>query len=189
MCIVASQIPMQLGKGMDLPTITPTSNSDSTTEYPNPSVITNTVLTVAVPVTVLLLLLVVVVVIVTMLILWRCKHHTSHHTAKEEASHTTSHTHSTAAAAISLCEETGQVHYASLDQCTHACASIPSQASKGRAGPHEEQEKEEEEEAMGEYSMVNHGNKPPVTSGTKDPPLYAQVDKNPKNKDRKSTGS
>ena len=80
----------------------------------------------AVPVTLLLLL--VVVVMAAVLILWRCKHHTSHHTAKEEASHTTSHTHPPAA--VSLCEETGQVHYASIN---HTYTSIPPQASKERA--------------------------------------------------------
>ena len=109
------------------------------------------------------------------------------------ASHTTSHTHPhthppAAVAAVSLCEETGQVHYTSLDQDTHipphTYTSIPPQASKGRAGPHEE----EEEKEMGGYSIVHYGNKPPVTSGTEGPQLYAQVNKKLNNKEKRPTG-
>ena len=78
---------------VDEPTITPT--TDFTIEHLDITLTTSNanIIPVAVTVPVTLLLLLVVVVMAAVLILWRCKHHTSHHTAKEEASHTTSHTH------------------------------------------------------------------------------------------------
>ena len=160
---------------MDQPAPTFEKYPDFTT---NPSLIIIPV-AVAVPATLLLLL---VVVIAVALIL---KHHISHHTAKKASHTTTSHTHPPAAApvgAVSLCEETGQVHYASLDQDTHTYASIPPQADKGRAGPYEEQE------GVGGCSTLHHGNKPAAASGTEDPPFYAQIDEKPKEKKNKSTG-
>ena len=113
--------------------------SQSTTTQPATQLETTTGITdnsfrsllIVVPVIIIFLLLLLVVLV---LILWRCKHH---HTAKEEASHTTSHTHS----AVSLCEETGQLQYASdQDNPSHTYSTLQHKGKKekGRGGAYQD---------------------------------------------------
>ena len=93
--------------------ITYTAPSTTTASIPTAN---RNIIPVAVAVSVSVSLL--IVMIAAVLILWR-----RHHTAKDEASHAISHTHP----------------HTQPSADTHTYTSIPPQASKGRAGPHEEE--------------------------------------------------
>ena len=187
-------------------TLATTENTNSSTENTNSSTENTTmptadnsgsVLVIAVAVSLVFILLLLVGVVVVVLVLWRCRHQL---TAKEEAAHTSSQTHTHPV--VSLCEETGQVQYASeqQDSPSHTYSSIqnpwerrgteqeystlyrgenPVQRKKKGAKQHQEEETE-----MQEYSTVCHGDRPSQTrrgdgKGPENPlseSVYDQID-------------